>query len=131
MRTGGTATDVSGREELSGVTETDVAGRALVDCVGFRVESGGSTIGTVADVRHGPSTRWDHPAALAIRAGRASDRALIVTVDQVADVLPDEGLVVLRDPFVVSASETAAPVLSLGAVEAHVRRPRSGRRRLR
>ena len=104
------------------------AGEALTHCIGFRVESGGTTIGTVADVRYGPSTRWDHPTALTIRAGRGS-RVLLVTAEQVEEVLRDEGLVVVREPIVISASEAAAPVLPLASVEAHARRPRTRKRR--
>jgi len=129
---GGYGQDVNGREAPDGEAGFDLApGEALSDCIGFRVESGGEAIGTVVDVRYGPSTRWDHPTALAIRAGRGSSRLLFVTADQVTDVLGDERLVMLRDPIVISASEAAAPVLPLAGVEAHAQRPRTRRRRPR
>jgi hypothetical protein len=128
----GVRPDVSGRERSWGGTGSDLAvGEALLGCLGFRAESDGMTIGTVADVRYGPSTRWDHPTALAIRAGRESMRVMLVTADQVTDVLPDERVVVLGHPFVVSASETAAPLLPLAGVEAHALRRGSRRRRRR
>jgi hypothetical protein len=123
---------VSGREAPESEPGFGLAaGEALSDCIGFRVESGGKAIGTVLDVRYGPSIRWDHPTALAIGAGGGNSRVLLVTADQVTNVLENEGVVVLRDPIVISASEAAAPVLPLAGVEAHVQRPRTRRRRPR
>jgi hypothetical protein len=121
---------VSGREAFGGEPRFDLEpGEALSDCIGFRVESGGAVIGTVADLRYGPSTRWDHPTALAVRAGRGGSRTLLIPADQVTEVVPEERLVVVRDPLAIAATESFAPAWQSSGVEAHLRRPRRRRRR--
>jgi hypothetical protein len=72
-------------------------------CEGFGVVSPEGRIGTVEEIRYGPSRRWDSPTELAILAGRGGKLRLIVPVDDVAEVVPDDRLVMLRSsPRIVS-----------------------------
>jgi hypothetical protein len=120
---------VSGRKGAGREPEFDLApGEALSDCVGFRVECDGAVVGVVDDVRYDPSTRWDHPTALAIRRPGRATRRLLVPAEQVLDVVRDERLVIVRDPLVVVAADADTARRSLADVEAHLlpphRRPR-------
>jgi hypothetical protein len=57
----------------------------------------------VEEVRYGPSRRWDSPTELAVQAGRGGKRRLIVPVDDIAAVVPDDRVVLLRaSPRIVS-----------------------------
>jgi hypothetical protein len=72
-------------------------------CEGFGVVSPEGRIGTVEEIRYGPSRRWDSPTELAIQAGRGGKLRLIVPVDDVAEVVPGDRLVMLRSsPRIVS-----------------------------
>ena len=60
-------------------------------------------IGTVEEVRYGPSRRWDRPTELAVQAGRGGRRRLIVPVADVAEVDTEGRVVLLRAaPHIVS-----------------------------
>jgi hypothetical protein len=75
----------------------------IARCEGFGVISPDGRIGTVEEVRYGPSRRWDSPTELAVQAGRGGKRRLIVPVDDVAAVVPDDRVVLLRSaPRIVS-----------------------------
>jgi hypothetical protein len=72
-------------------------------CEGFGVISPEGRIGTVEEIRYGPSRRWDSPTELAIQVGRGGKLRLIVPVADVAAVVPDDRLVMLRSsPRIVS-----------------------------
>jgi hypothetical protein len=72
-------------------------------CQGFSVVSPDGRIGTVEEVRYGPSRRWDRPTELAVQAGRGSKRRLIVPVDDVAEIDAEDRVVLLRSaPRIVS-----------------------------
>jgi hypothetical protein len=73
-------------------------------CEGFGVVSPEGRIGTVEEIRYGPSRRWDSPTELAVQAGRGGKLLLIVPVDDVAEVVPHDRLVMLRSsPRIVSS----------------------------
>jgi hypothetical protein len=75
----------------------------VAHCQGFGVISPDGRIGTVEEVRYGPSRRWDRPTELAVRAGRGARLRLIVPVDEVAAVELEDRVVVLRSsPQIVS-----------------------------
>ena len=60
-------------------------------------------IGTVEEVRYGPSRRWDRPTEIAVQAGRRDRRRLIVPVDDVAAVDSESRVVRLHAaPRIVS-----------------------------
>ena len=60
-------------------------------------------IGTVEEVRYGPSRRWDRPTELAVQAGRGGKRRLIVPIADVAEVDTEDRVVLLRTaPRIVS-----------------------------
>jgi len=121
---------VSGRKGAGREPEFDLAPReALSDCVGFRVECDGAVVGLVDDVRYDPSTRWDHPTALAIRRDGRPRRLLLVPADQVLDVVREERLVVVRDPLVVVAADAESAERRVADVQAHLLRPRRRSRR--
>jgi hypothetical protein len=63
-------------------------------CEGFRVDSLDGRVGFVAELRFG--TSMARPDALAVRAGLFGRRLLIVPVEQVAEILPQERRIVLR-----------------------------------
>ena len=83
-------------------------GHWIARCQGFGVVSPDGRIGTVEEVRYGPSRRWDSPTELAVQAGRGGKRRLIVPVADVAAVVPDDRVVVLRSsPRIVSTEPDA------------------------
>src|SRR5439155_12153506 len=61
---------------------------------GFRVDSPDGRVGFVAELRFG--TSMARPDALAVRAGLFGRLLLIVLVEQVAELLPQERRIVLR-----------------------------------
>jgi hypothetical protein len=78
-------------------------GDSVARCRGFSVVSPDGRIGTVEEVRYGPSRRWDRPTELAVQAGHDGRRLFIVPVDDVAEVDPEDRVVRLRSaPRVVS-----------------------------
>jgi hypothetical protein len=77
-------------------------------CQGFSVVSPEGQIGTVEEVRYGPSRRWDRPTELAVQAGRGGRRRVIVPVDDVAEVDSESRVVLLRSaPRIVLAESDA------------------------
>jgi hypothetical protein len=77
-------------------------------CQGFSVVSPDGRIGTVEEVRYGPSRRWDRPTELAVQAGRGGRRRVIVPVDDVAEVDSESRVVLLRSaPRIVSTESDA------------------------
>ena len=89
--------------EGNGTAVGQAGGDWVARCQGFGVVAPEGKIGTVEEVRYGPSRRWDSPTELAIQAGREGKRLLIVPVADVAEIVPDDRLVVLRaSPRVVS-----------------------------
>src|SRR5438093_13767464 len=66
-------------------------------CEGFVVETPTRRIGRVDGIRYGKSQ--DEPEALAVRAGRFGRSLLLVSVEDVERVDPDERRVVVRDPL--------------------------------
>ena len=90
-------------DEGNGTASERPGGDWVARCQGFGVISPDGRIGTVEEVRYGPSRRWDSPTELAIQAGRGGRRRLIVPVDDIAAVVPDDRVVMLRSsPTVVS-----------------------------
>ena len=83
-------------------------GDSIAGCQGFGVVSPDGRIGTVEEVRYGPSRRWDSPTELAVQAGRDGKRRLIVPVDEIAAVVPDDRVIVLRSSPRVFATEPEA-----------------------
>ena len=65
-------------------------------CEGFVVETPTRRIGRVDGIRYGASQ--DEPEALAVRASRFGRRLLLVSVEDVDRVDPDQRRVVLTDP---------------------------------
>jgi hypothetical protein len=63
-------------------------------CEGFRVDSPDGRVGVVVELRFGSSA--ERPDALAVRAGLFGRLLLIIPVEQVAEVLPQERRIVLR-----------------------------------
>ena len=74
-------------------------------CEGFGVVAPEGRIGTVEEIRYGPSRRWDSPTELAITAGRGGKLRLIVPVAEVEAVVPDDRVVVLRSSPRILATE--------------------------
>ena len=90
-------------DEGNGNIPSRADGDWIARCEGFRVVSPDGRIGTVEEVRYGPSRRWDSPTELAVLAGRGGRRRLIVPVDDVAAVVPEQRVVMLHSsPRVVS-----------------------------
>jgi hypothetical protein len=83
-------------DEGDGNGYAHAGGDSIARCQGFGVVSPDGRIGTVEEVRYGPSRRWDSPTELAVQAGRGGKRRLIVPVAEVAAVVPDDRVVVLR-----------------------------------
>jgi hypothetical protein len=83
----------------------------LYRCEGFTVVAPDGRIGTVERVRHGPSRRWDSPSELVVHAGRGGRRLLIVPVDDVARINPEQRLVELRSAPHVVSTETGSVVV--------------------
>jgi hypothetical protein len=65
-------------------------------CEGFLVETATRRIGRVDGIRYGRSQ--DQPEALAIRTGRLGRSLLLVSVEQVERVDPEQRRVVVTDP---------------------------------
>ena len=65
-------------------------------CEGFLVETRTKRIGRVAGIRYGKSQ--DDPEALAVRAGRFGRRLLLISVNEVVRVLPEQRRIVVKDP---------------------------------
>jgi hypothetical protein len=65
-------------------------------CEGFVVETATRRIGRVDGIRYGKSQ--DEPEALAVRAGRFGRRLLLVSIEDVERVDPDQRRVVVADP---------------------------------
>lgn len=102
-RSRGNDTCEDGMDEGNGTAYGGAGGEWVARCEGFGVVSPEGRIGTVEEVRYGPSRRWDSPTELAIQAGRDGTLRLIVPVDDVAQVVPDDRLVMLRSsPRIVS-----------------------------
>ena len=81
----------------------------LARCEGFTVVAPDGRIGTVDEIRYGPSRRWDSPSELVVHAGRAGRRLLIVPVDDIADVDPELRVVTLHTaPHIVSTETGSA-----------------------
>jgi hypothetical protein len=78
-------------------------------CAGFGVVSPEGRIGTVEEVRYGPSRRWDSPTELAVQAGRSGQLRLIVPVEEVAAVELENRVVVLRSSPRIVSTENAPP----------------------
>jgi hypothetical protein len=94
--------------EGNGADSDRAGGDWIARCQGFGVVSPEGRIGTVEEIRYGPSRRWDSPTELAIQAGRGGKRRLIVPVDDVAAIVPDDRLVMLRaSPRIVSTEPDA------------------------
>jgi hypothetical protein len=55
---------------------------------GFRVESGGGRIGIVEDLRY--DTRSGIPDFLIVRAGRLGRRRMLISVDDIREILPSQ-----------------------------------------
>jgi hypothetical protein len=65
-------------------------------CEGFVVETTKGRIGKVAGIRYG--AHLEEPEALAVRPGRFGRTLLLVSVDSVERVLPEERRIVVTDP---------------------------------
>ncbi len=90
-------------DEGNGNAAARARGDSIARCKGFGVVSPDGRIGTVEEIRYGPSRRWDSPTELAVQAGRGGKRRLIVPVEDVAAVVADERVVLLHSsPHVVS-----------------------------
>ena len=81
----------------------------MARCQGFSVVSPDGRIGTVEEVRYGPSRRWDRPTELAVQAGRRGRRRLIVPVDDVAEVDSESRIVLLRAAPRIVSTEPESP----------------------
>jgi hypothetical protein len=65
-------------------------------CEGFLVETPTRRIGRVDGIRYGKSQ--DQPEAIAVRAGRFGRSLLLVSVEDVERVDPDQHRIVVKDP---------------------------------
>ena len=65
-------------------------------CEGFVVETPTKRIGRVAGIRYG--VHPEEPEALAVRPGRFGRTLLLVSVESVERVLPEERRIVVTDP---------------------------------
>jgi hypothetical protein len=72
-------------------------------CEGFRVDSPQGRVGFVEEVRY--ATRCDRPDVIAVRAGLLGRLLLVLPVDEVAEILPGEELVVVHRSPRPSATE--------------------------
>jgi hypothetical protein len=72
----------------------DARSRLLAHCEGFDVDSPEGPVGFVESVRF--VSRIDRPDMLAVRAGRFGRQLIMVTIEQVEEIRPDEQLVVLQ-----------------------------------
>ena len=66
----------------------------LARCDGFRVDSPSGYVGVVEGMRFG--SRIDRPDLLEVRAGRLGRTLLLIPVEEVEDVSPDDECVVVR-----------------------------------
>lgn len=64
-------------------------------CEGFLVETPSKRIGRVTGIRYGRSEA--EPDALAVRVGLFRRRLLLVSAEDVADVLPEQRRIVIND----------------------------------
>jgi hypothetical protein len=80
-----------------------ISATALRRCLDYDVESPDGHIGTVAEIRYAGDQQT--PTALAIRAGRASSRLLIVPVSQLVAIRAHRHEVTLRPSPRVTTSE--------------------------
>lgn len=81
----------------------NVSADVLRGCHDYLVESPNGQIGTVADVRYGADAQI--PTALAVRAGAASTRLLIIPISQLTSILPTRQRITLRASPEIIASE--------------------------
>jgi hypothetical protein len=81
----------------------------LCRCHGFRVESGEHTVGTVEGVRYGSSAT--RPDVIEVRAGRFGRRSLLIAVEDVEDIVEEEGALLLR-PSAVEQVDLAHALLA-------------------
>jgi hypothetical protein len=65
-------------------------------CDGFLVETPTKRIGRVTGVRYGETT--NEPEALEVRAGLFGRTRLLISVDDVIDIDPEQGRLTLADP---------------------------------
>ena len=82
---------VAGGGPTSGTSEPDYM---LCRCEGFEVDSPTRRVGVVEGVRY--HSRIDRPDVLEVRTGPFGRHLLLIPVDEVEQVLFEEGLVVLR-----------------------------------
>jgi len=64
-------------------------------CEGFVVETPTKRIGRVAGIRYGE--RSNEPAVLEVRAGMFGRKALLISVDEIAEIAPEASRIVLRE----------------------------------
>ena len=62
-------------------------------CEGFRVESAGREIGTVHGLRFNGSIE---PDLLEVRAGLFGRRVVLIPVEQVEEIVPEQKLIIVR-----------------------------------
>ena len=65
-------------------------------CEGFVVETTRGRIGKVAGIRYG--AHLEEPEALAVRPGRFGRTVLLISVESVERLLPEERRIVVTDP---------------------------------
>lgn len=83
----------AGGEEESPSADGDLSAYWLSTCEGFAVDSNDGRVGIVEEVRLSPSRE---PLALAVRTGLFRLRLLVVSVEDVQEVVPRKKRVVLR-----------------------------------
>lgn len=87
-----------------------ISAEKLRQCVDYVVDSPDGRIGTVAEVRY-TARDASLPEALAVRAGRASNRLLIIPLSQLTDIIATNHMVVLLGSPVITTSEPIAPAV--------------------
>jgi hypothetical protein len=99
-------------DQALGRTAHDVESPAGLDvvcrCEGFSVDSPEGRLGILRGLRYAPSTHWDRPNALAVRAGRSSDILLIVPVQEIERVIVGQRRITLRSSPTIAATERVA-----------------------
>jgi hypothetical protein len=65
-------------------------------CEGFLVETPSKRIGRVTGIRYGETT--NEPSALEVRAGFFGRTQLLISVDDIIEIDPEQGLLTLTDP---------------------------------
>lgn len=94
---------------------------ALGSCEDFLVDSPAGRVGYVAEVRYASA---GEPQALAVRAGRASNRLLIIPVSQLAALFVSRRRVLLRSsPHITATERTGAIELQPAVIPIPSRRP--------